>query len=548
MSALGECVQSGETGTVTRVQHMPDQIPDNPGTIAATTSIETIQEVMYRNWIWRNQFTVDVTMLPGHVFGTIKIHPQNCHDYLSYISRMFLTWTGSMKIRSRFQATFQFGGSFRLGWLPPKFTQQQVQNLPIQTLTAYPNIDLDPKNTCWMEFQASEERNILFHWMESLETETPESFGGWFVFYVAAPLVISGGAGSSVTMLVESAGSFNFAQLAPITSVAPSINGIIDQDSLFTQVGCDDYARIEAIQIFSKATKSLPLGWFHARATQDRWTRDMPNVTMSDPIRTWVTAVNYTPDTAANYELLPSSAFDWLNIDLRAFKPSILNQQLNGNTENVSYSLMTPYSPKSGGNITGFENKFVYGNNLYFTFKWQEGQQLHPQDGYGIGSSSYRVTTWLPETSAIRFATDTKGYPQPDTSTMPIALSESILGFVSFRHRSMSIQTSGHGNKIAASKMDNNTSQLYQLYADDNPTPLLTIRLTPFGYFTTNAVDADALLTGKNLYLRYLQDLPMSTPIPSLTYEQTKFMRRAIQCTKHGVAPNDMEDKLWSRF
>lgn len=102
---------------------MPDQLPDNPATLAATTSIETLQNVMYRDWIWRNTFPIDTTMQPGTIFGTIKIHPKNCNEYITHIAAMFKTWVGSFKVRSRFMATFQFGGSFRVGWLPPIFDE-----------------------------------------------------------------------------------------------------------------------------------------------------------------------------------------------------------------------------------------------------------------------------------------------------------------------------------------------------------------------------------------------------------------------------------------
>lgn len=527
---------------------MPDQKPDNPKTISATTSIETINQVMYKNWIWRNQFTVDTTMQAGHVFGTIKIHPQNCHDYLTYISKMFLTWTGSMKIRSRFQATFQFGGSFRLGWLPPKFNATQVQNLPIQTLTAYPNIDLDPKNTCWMEFQASEERNILFHWMEDLDVNTPESFGGWFVFYVAAPLVISGGAGNQVTMLVESAGSFEFAQLAPISQITPATRAIIDQDSIFTQVGCDDFARIEAIQICSKAIKSLPAGWFFARSSNNGYTKDKTSVAkQSSHLRLFLSTSQDAPDTATPFAIgdSPTPVNPNIPIDVWYFTPDVLSHQLNTNQEPDSLILATnglAIKPDQG-------KKILKGNNMLVTFNCGTSRENAPKgSGYTITSASLTMQPVKIADIGLNTIVTIQDEPKPDTSTLTMPINESFVGFVSFRHRSFNIQTTQHGNALAASNLGDTNSQLYQLFAEDNPAPLLTLRLTPYGFFTTNAVDTDAVLTGKNLYLRYLQDLPMSTPLPQQTYEQKKFIQRAMACTKHNVSLKDMDDKLWSRF
>lgn len=545
MSALGDGCASGETGTVHSVQKMPDQIPDNPGTLVATTSIETIEQVMYRNWIWRNQFTVDTTMLAGHVFGLIKIHPKNCHAYLAYLANIFLTWTGSMKLRSRFQATFQFGGSFRLGWLPPKFTRAQVQNMPIQTLTAYPNIDLDPKNTCWMEFQASEERNILFHWMEDLENDNPETFGGWFVFYVAAPLVITGGAGSSVTLLVESAGSFNFAQLAPITSITPSARGILDSDLIFGQVGCEDHARIEAIQIFSNSIKSAPLGWFAARASQNGFTRDQTDVVLSDPVRTWVTAVRNDPYTVAEARLIERP--DWDKGNHLHFMPEVLNQQFHVNQEwgSIRNSVPRGFYTNEGTYLSGVTYKYIKSNNIVIAFQGNKVAAT-PDEGYTLSSCDISPATFNFTRAAIQTQT---GNTEPvyDNSTMPLANNESLLGFVSFRNRSCSIQTTQQGTALSKSELQKTNSQLYQLFAGDNPTPLLTIRLTPFGYFTTKGVEAEALLTGKDLYLRYLQDLPMSTPIPG-SYSEAKFLRQAAQCAKRNLSVQEYDDKLWSRF
>lgn len=263
-SALGKSLPpDGATGTVTKIAHMPDQIPDNPASIVANTSIETLQNILFENWIWRNTFQIDTSMKPGHIFGLIPIHPRECNEYITHLSQMFLTWTGSMKIRTRFMATFQFGGSFRIGFLPPKFNRAEVLRVGIQTLTAYPNVDLDPKNTDWSQFQCSDERNVLFHWMNG-DYDKAESFAGWFVFYVAAPLVVSG-TDSSVSLLCEAAGGFNFSQLAPLNQVIAGSNAWFQsQSALYYQSGCDDYAQTFKVNIWPTTIRSLPCGFFYA--------------------------------------------------------------------------------------------------------------------------------------------------------------------------------------------------------------------------------------------------------------------------------------------
>lgn len=545
MSALGEGMIPGETGTVTKLQHMPDQIPDNPATLSANTSIETLSNILYQNWVWRNTFVIDAAMQPGHVFGTIKIHPKNCNDYITHISQMFLTWNGSFKVRSRFMATYQFGGSFRLGFLPPRFTQAEVQNLPIQTLTAYPNIDLDPKNTMWSEFQASDERNVLFHWMSDLEDEKPEAFAGWFVFYVAAPLVLSG-TSTSVSMLIEAAGAFEFAQLAPISKIAPPTSGwLADTGSnLLMQMGCDDmYADYSNyLLVLPIPIKSIPAGFTLANQVGG----GVPSATGS---------VFYSKRLAYRDKILAGE-----HVSVIAVGDAIIDNNTDAhfqpqqgldrdfyltNTDWRNKIFAAEYVHETAASMTSFASQ-AYG------MRWVDSETnptiiIHkaPESSATSGRCPGIVTS----SDRTQYAFDITKYTiEGDNSTLPNTLpDESIVLFANAYHATINLHTALMAKHFAQlPKPDSNNSQLYQLFSSTQPQPIMTWRLHPNGMWTTNATDVQIKLPndGNTLYLRYLQDLPMNTPLPT-NMSQARFARYAARATSKNYSPSQRRIHMW---
>lgn len=524
---------AGETGLVESVRPMPNQIPDNPGTMVATTSVEDIMNVMYRNWIWRNTFTIDTSMLSGQVFGTIKIHPKNCNDYITHVSAMFKTWVGSMKIRTRFMATFQFGGSFRLGWLPPVYTQTQIQQLPIQTLTAYPNIDLDPKNTGWNDFQSAEERNVLFHWMEGLESEDPQSFGGWYVFYVAAPLVVSGGTNTQISLLVESAGSFNFAQLAPITALGPSANAWIDSDILSSQVGREDLASISHLQIVPGTVKSINTGWWHMLGLSGIKSTENLACTLSTRVRNYLEnkVFGLQPEAVGpgSYAQIAEDSYPYIT---RTPTTAICTSMENGR------AIITDASLGMGGS----DYHFGVGAADQPP-SWNGDILLRSNDAKtGVVQGPYACSWAMCTRDNQNGPIDTSQLGifvtgrVMDESVLTNGLNESIVMFVNTLTRTTNTQTTAQASSLtkALPTFDRSISQIYQVVNTDTNVAVLTVRLTPYGYFTTNSVATTALLPASKLYFRYLQDLPMSSPLPPAMAEERSFIRAARRYTMAG--------------
>jgi hypothetical protein len=547
-SALGTTVEpEGSTGTVTALRHMPDQLPDNPSTILANTSIETIQNILNENWIWRNSFTIDPTMRPGQIFGTIKIHPRNCNEYITHISQMFLTWTGSMKIRTRFMATFQFGGSIRLGYLPPKFSQSQVNTLPITTLTAYPNVDLDPKNTDWVFFQASDERNVLFHWMNELTDDNPESFAGWFVFYIASPLVLSGGTSTQISLLVEAAGGFNFSQLAPISAIVPIAQGWLDPRTAYdilSQAGCDD-AEVSVgsmcLQVLPIAIKQLDVGFANARMA-GKYTTDLcPGST----------CINGVLDAREGFQgsIYPSSTFhgSWYcpttepngHIDfVRGYDVSPGNfvrssRPLPSNVERFGVTIATLNQNDLGPRpyYSAFK-RYTAERGTYASNGWSDSTTSLGYLTAQVSCGWYNVMNHDP-TPVDVVSCD---YVSGNSVLVNPLPNESIVVFSNITNRTFQTQTMQMSQQLDKIPLPlQTTSQLYSLFAVGTVGPIMVLRLQPSGLFTTNATVAEAVLrdvtsTGP-LYLEYLQDLPMSSPLPDtgLTRKNLALFARATR-------------------
>lgn len=558
MSALGETIKpEGETGTVDVVRHMPDQRPDNPTTIKATTSVETLNQVLHQNWIWRNTFTIDTTMKPGHIIGTIKIHPKNFHEYLAHVAEMFLTWTGSGKIRTRFMATFQFGGSFRLGFLPPKFTEQQVNNMPITTLTAYPNIDLDPKNTMWTEFQASDERNVLFHWMDDVTSEKPESFGGWFVFYVAAPLVVTGEM-SQISMLVECAGGFEFAQLAPLSSVSPVRSGWLDAaacvDILDAQ-GCDDRYTdgYNAIQVHANAVKSLPVGFALASSIDAGKAPPLVELGSMGPSLSWL---RQAVMINKSHKMTPSCETEIIinETDVNTnqpFYPHNAHHIFPHNTE--------PDALNWAGAQMGEEQNTVI--VTAFTASAKEWVTTKPtrlfratrpnRDSFMALNRTVTAFGCLGGHAADTPINVSKTTISGDTSKLENSLpNESIVTFVNTNIRSINVQTLAMQQSLSQiSTYSPNVSQLYEMRATNTSGPILLLRLHPSGMFTTNGVTSDAVITRPEgqLYLRYLQDLPMTSPMPT-NQAVLNNLKLAQRATRKNMSAAERQIEFWQRM
>lgn len=194
---------------------MPETIPTNPSTISQSTSINTLSQVLTENWIYDNTFSWQTSAAPGTILYYKKIHPRGWNWANTYVSQMFNTYTGAGAIRFRPMGTAWYGGDICVGFLPPTLTESEVTKVPLDILTTYPTLNTDPKNTDWIEFNAVDQRNVAYHYLNDTD---PRSFGGWVVWYVQARLVPQSAEFTAIQMLVQTRGGFVYDQVNPFVT------------------------------------------------------------------------------------------------------------------------------------------------------------------------------------------------------------------------------------------------------------------------------------------------------------------------------------------
>jgi len=533
MAGLGTSMDNGEAGMLGAAPRTDPQVgSSNPGEISHTTAMEDVLFLLYRDWVYLNRFTIDTTMLPGHVFAIIPIHPKRCHQYVRHVSEMFNGWTGTMGIRTRFMANAFNGGSFRIGWLPPNLTMDQIHNMSLPSLTAYPNQDLDPKNTEWTHYKGEDERNVMFHWMtDDIDPTRPESFGGYIVMYVAGSLVVGAAQSGTVSMIVESVGNFFFRQPSPLfRDISPIATGPLSLESvsnLFQQNGCDDFTsdRLNfGIQIFAQAVKSIPIGYTFASGVGSLpW--DYAPSTLNPILLETRTRVLAGSILMANSFV--GNMLCGLTHTQLPFYYAVARDVVPFNKEHGSYNFAAQYAVKAG--LEGTTARVV-------SYILQEGPALHftSEDG------AHPEADLSIEDLFIDCCWHTGQRGQPiDTTEIGIAgqpnaqklqtmqANESIVTFVNTSFRSINLQTEQMAKDLQSYAKDDTISYTYDLHAEDTPGAIRTLRLNPNGMFTTQAVGSNTLFMrpGVKVNLVYTGTLPVGSPLPPATQQQKSYWR-----------------------
>lgn len=511
-------------------------IPTNPSEISHTSSVETLGFLLNRDFIFMDRFTIDVTMNPGFVFGVIRIHPQDAHMYIRQVYAMFNAWTGSVGIRARFMGTAFYGGSFRVGFLPPNISEAQIRGMTVQALTAYPNVDLDPKNTDWMYYSPPDERNVMYHWSAPPDSTKPETFGGYIVFYVVGPLVTQNDAFRSISMIVEMQGKYMFAQPNPTfgSSIQPPVlPGPLTDRSLLnvlSQDGCDDHLNANTvIQILNKSIVSLGVGLVYGYG----YNKTNPGTYAGSAISV-AQSNNRTNVLDGSIKILPActvttntDSSTYLDVTPQPGYKSVLPT----NAEKSSYAcvdaLFAATPAANGPQVVNNATRVSFHEGEPFKIFWQKGVNA---SGYCVSYDAGKVTTLtlasIDSTTPLSVANI--GDTTDITKYVPLPAGESIVTFCNLGTRTMNLQTRQMAQDLAATTgMDVTQSYIYSLRAVDLPSPIRLLRLSANGMFTTNAVDADVLISRDvEMYLVYEQTLPVNTPLPPQTEFQYYMERK----------------------
>lgn len=421
--------------------------------------------------------------------------------------------------------------------------------MSLATLTAYPNVDLDPKNTQWIHIAGNDERNVMFHWMKDMpDPDRPETFGGYIVFYVAGQLVTGNQQGGEVSLYVEVKGDYVFLQPNPAFQVSSGqFAGPLPEAALRNlglAAGCDDgtagSTTHSGIQILANSTRSLPSGFLNGYGYNGTTPLEY------SPGTTWDPRFAAAYRATANRGFLPSpnatGAFSTQK-DGAAYSLNLAMQVTRNlplpvtNAEKEAYWMPAPYNPPT------FVPAPAPNPGYYYAISGDK--QLLSGIFFRCQRASWNTldaTDWLANTSAAPFimgAPSQIGNPIKIADTLlpdfskPARSDESFVVFVNTFLRTMNYQTHLMAEGLRQSKaVSTSNTYVYTLRSAVDDAPIINMRLWPDGQWSTNAVTVDTLIIkpGEELYLTYDRILPVSSPLPPVAYALRKALKDYRKC------------------
>jgi len=124
----------------------------------------------------------------------------------------------------------------------------------------------------------------------------------------------------------------------------------------------------------------------------------------------------------------------------------------------------------------------------------------------------------------------------------PTVTGESIVLFVNLHTRTYAPQTIIHSDYLERWPTNASTGETSWLYnvVSKAGTPLFTVRLNPNGIFTTNATTTAVIYPGET-YLRYVQTLPVSSPLPPMSNFVRTSRHTMARLTRMRATVDEME-------
>lgn len=522
MSGLGTTMSpTGETGTVSKIDTHLEQLPSNPSQIAQDTSIEGVSHVLERDWIWKETVSVSTTMSPGTVFSIMPIHPFQCNRFVRHVAQMFNCWTGGMHIRLRMMATAFYGGSLRVGFLPPNLTPTQIRNMPLDVLTVYPNNDFDPKNTNWVHFSTTDERDVAFHYMsnnaDGYDPSDKRSFGGYIVLFVAGRLVTQSPEISSINIVVETAGNFEFSQINPqfgLVDYSDQLGSLTGEALLvdnWIPADVPTFSPWMKLGILEDTVTNINVGGFKMQPWLSTTLENTPGITIG-PATSGIPTTNfklvnenyggYPSDTATNIARF---------IDLY---PGFSQQNVWDVENNVSGSATTTSQEcqilldPTGARLLGNTCRYALG----------PGSQ---PSGLTMNANGTVFSVYNEVLDTSTWATFILG-SYSDAKFEPLTINESILTVFSSAMMAPALQPLQFKRSLLANPCtDAQVSELYNLRNADG-TILTVVRLQPNGMMTVPAAPRTVISILPGMRLDFLQTLPINAPIPSALYRMSR--------------------------
>lgn len=533
-SGLGVTVDpAGEPGSApTTSAAQSETIADNPSTIVQSTAIQTLDQLLTANWTYDTTFSVSTSMPPGTIVHVKPIHPGEWNWQNKIVSSLFNVWTGSGCVRYRPVATAWYGGSIRVGYVPPSVSLSELRKIPLQVLTTFPNRDIDPKNTNWVDFRPPDQREYAYHYMKKFDSEDRTTFGGYVIFYVAARLITQAPEFTTIQFITETKGGFMYDQPNPgaldASAQFSDPVALVSEVPLHLQTIPDCLDVVSDIQVVPSTIQTINCPGFTITAPSYSKTLEIPGFTCTQP-------------ELYNAIVTNKSELAWMNIETgSSYVEPLEGSRPVMNVEHKNATILwTPQFPSAidplpiGG--YGDVTELVSNSGVPITVTTQGNGQFVSQ----ILARPYRRQPGVP----INFG-NVAAYLGVGIS--PMATGESIVVFSNQLAGTFSTQTRNMREIFPQwDERDLTTSWLYNIVGKTG-IPLLTIRLNPNGVFTTNATTAPTLLPAEGLTMRFLNTLPISSPLPSPTLFMRNIMYDMRKLTLKGAGTAEKLELLSS--
>lgn len=554
-STLGSTVPAAADGVVSEpIIQSAQQSPTPKGDLhRGMATNENLNFLLNRDWIYHSTAVWSTLQERGTIIASIPVHPSASNWPNKEVYKFHNGWVGGFKVRVQPMSTFQYGGSLKMGYLPPNIHPEDFPNLSLELLSTFPTINIDPKNTDYTCFEAEDQRRVLFHTGE-LDFGNIDSYGGNFILFVMGKLVSSGDAGSTtISLVMEVAGNFEYLQPNPkfIASAAGGVHPLarLEGSAFLEGITCDSRKGSQhlTIQVEKSTTRNLHVGWWGAYGVGGKKTMEFPQVTgLSDRKRRvgndlLTGSIHFQEDgnfsvqkvegATNDYYLAPQQVRGVKNI----FPPNI-------NEHTLGISLWDPEYNFSGGSVHSNPN-----------FAWtlsKSGQtylkELPPpittsfvedndMDKIKVRLSNIYIDEQTDNMKGIftYVKAENVGVVVLNNITGPLATSGGVLNmrrtgesFVLLQDQttgSIDTQTVEMGRAMRTTEnTDNNITWVYNVEQYDEQDAVflgtvLVVRLWPEGYFTTSGVSASLILPTKGFFykLKFIETLPSNSPLPT---------------------------------
>jgi hypothetical protein len=480
---------------------------NNPKSIAQSTSHYNVHNIEKNDYIYKETFSITTSMPEGTIIACFPNHPSECNYLTDHFSKAFNCWNGTLKGRLRMLGTAFFGGSVRVGILPPTFSESQIRNMPLENLTSYPNCDHDPKDTGMVMFEATDQRNVAYHYNTGFNPEDPSTFGCWIVIYVTGRLVTQSADFTSISFYVETKGNYEYAQPKPLsfgTTAGNPLESILDVPSTEWILGHSfDAGFGNVLQVVPSAQANVPFADHGYTVVGGKvWrTGDVQNILLTN---------EHLDETLGRIKKSPITRFSTGRLGHpQALYPVITNAPLNTNYDAASVVGVTFNKPAAGAD-NGVPGKYkLSADTEYLDY---DGN-LEPVTVPPLGPYAY-----------VQDVSNMTNAPTLDTTKMfaetgrvqPFVLGESAVVFGNIWTHRFNPQTVNMQRALKEySGYEPTVSYMYHL-VNSNGSPIMTLRLNPNGLFTTAPSGSAIMVNLEDGYtLRFIQRLPITSPLPS---------------------------------